>query len=479
MPVDYSKFKDIQDSDEEPIWDSHDGKKIKGLPQKKLEELEASAQSLKNQTCFCYLDFAVDMSALRRYEGELSAEGVHLPAGGRLGRVVVQLDQALHAPRLCENFRLLCTGERGLGVGNNKLHYRGRRIDTILPKFCIQVSIPNEYSCWGRYLEDENLRIPGVSFDRPGLVAAGNHGPGTNSCTFMIMLNEANHLDGHNQILGRVVRGMEVLRFIEKLPTSNKERSYLEPNVKTWWGGKPMVDITVQQCGELKEDEVDLSPAADGDDFPEDAMDCSHTKDHDKLYFSAEKIREIGNKYFRTKEYAKALEKYKKAQRYLEPLLHIQHVESFGDEEPRTWMAGGVRPKDRTDIVRANLTIQLNVCQTLLALQEWRAAIAIADSVLLELVGKHSMKTCGAFPNEPLTMKALFRRARARVGLSDVEGEVSQLEEAIEDLKQALLVQPGNREVQQELERVRVRQQEADSKGKHVYQNMLRPETDN
>lgn len=70
------------------------------------------------------------------------------------------------APKLCENFRSLCTGERGCGVGGRRLCYQGRPLDYILPRFCVQVaggecrrrcqaSIPKEYSCWGRYLPDE------------------------------------------------------------------------------------------------------------------------------------------------------------------------------------------------------------------------------------------------------------------------------------------------------------------------------------
>merc|ERR1711990_1295574 len=112
----------------------------------------------------------------------------------------------------------------------------------------------------------------------------------------------------------------------------------------------------------------------------------------------------------------------------------------------------------------------------MLSMQEWQAAITVADSVLLELVGKNSRKGNGALPNEMLTVKALYRRARARVGLSEVEGQVSQLEEAIQDLEQALLVEPSNQEVQAELERVRSKQKDADRKGKQVYENMLKSE---
>lgn len=473
MPLDYSKFKEVYDSDEEPVWETKAGKKYKGLPQKVLDSLDAAADLLKGRQCYCFFDFATSPDKLKDHEQELSQHGFGVETSGRLGRVVIELDQASYAPKLCENFRSLCTGERGTGVGGNRLHYKDRALDLILPRYCIQASIRNEYSCWGTYLPDENLNIPGVSFNRPGLVAVGNHGPNTNTCSFMLMLNAAEHLDGYNQIIGRVVKGMEVLRIIEMFPTNRRERSFAEKNVKTWWGGTPTVDVILENCGELPGADIHLAAPTDGDIYPEYAIDWSCTTDYDALFQAQERIREIGNKHFKENNYKAALEKYKKAQSYLQPLSKAQHMHEFKDEDVSTWMAGGFRPKDRTDVVRADFTIKLNVCQTLLALQEWGAAIAVADNVLLELVGKSSKKGNGALPNDTLVLKALFRRARARVAISEVDGQVSQLEEAIQDLKQALTVDPDNKEVTKELEKALHLQREADARGKQVYENML------
>eukprot|EP00440_Ansanella_granifera_P042878 gb/GFBE01046488.1/.p1 GENE.gb/GFBE01046488.1/~~gb/GFBE01046488.1/.p1 ORF type:complete len:482 (+),score=130.38 gb/GFBE01046488.1/:1-1446(+) len=476
--VDYSKFKNIEDSDDEPIWETKEtqSQKYKGLPQKALAELDAGAQRMRSRQrpCLCFFDFALDVNLLAGYEQEMKDAGAKIPESRYLGRVIVELDQAQHAPKLCENFRLLCTGERGQGVGGKRLCYQDRPLDFILPKYCIQASIPNEYSCWGTYLPDERLEIPNTSFERPGIVAVGNHGSDTNSCTFMITLNEASHLDGFNQIIGRVVRGMEVLRVIEGLPTDRKTQAYAERNVKTHWGGRPMVDVVIESCGELTDDQLAGSAPEDGDTFPEHPIDYSVKSDPEKLMFAQEKIREIGNEYFKKSQYRQALEKYRKAQAYLEPLLKKQHMEEFADEEASTMLSGGLRPKDRTDPVRADLTIKLNVCQVLLAMGEWRAAIATADGVVLELVGRHSRKGYGALPNDPLVVKALFRRAKGRIGLSDVSGEVSQLEEAIEDIKQALQVEPENGELKRELEKVRLRQRDADAKSQAVYEKMMR-----
>lgn len=58
-----------------------------------------------------------------------------MPKTSYLGRVVVELDQAAFAPKLCENFRLLCTGERGEGVQGKRLCYQGRPLEPWLGVF--------------------------------------------------------------------------------------------------------------------------------------------------------------------------------------------------------------------------------------------------------------------------------------------------------------------------------------------------------
>ncbi|CAK9040680.1 Peptidyl-prolyl cis-trans isomerase D (PPIase D) (40 kDa peptidyl-prolyl cis-trans isomerase) (Cyclophilin-40) (CYP-40) (Rotamase D) [Durusdinium trenchii] len=288
----------------------------------------------------------------------------------------------------------------------------------------------------------------------------------------MITLNEASHLDGINQIIGRVIQGMEVLRIIEGFPTDRKIMSFAERDVKSHWGGRPMVDVIIERCGEVAEEVSALPglPPPDGDIFPEHHQDFS--SDDSELLLAQERLREMGNAYFKQNRYEQALAKYQKALAYLDPLLKKQSRKEFEEEEPATLLAGG-RPKDRTEPVKADCMVKLNVCQVLLAMGEWRSAMAMADVVLQDLIGQNSRKGYGALPKDTLVAKAFYRRAKARIGLSDVTG-VSHVEEAIQDLQQALQVDPENIDVKRELDKVRALQRAADAKGRAVYERMMR-----
>jgi hypothetical protein len=57
--------------------------------------------------------------------------------GEAAGRVVMEL-RADVAPRTVENFRALCTGERGVGSSGKRLHFRGSRFHRIIPGFMCQ-----------------------------------------------------------------------------------------------------------------------------------------------------------------------------------------------------------------------------------------------------------------------------------------------------------------------------------------------------
>lgn len=54
------------------------------------------------------------------------------------GRIVMELFADV-VPRTVENFRALCTGERGVGKSGKRLHFKGCVFHRIIPEFMCQV----------------------------------------------------------------------------------------------------------------------------------------------------------------------------------------------------------------------------------------------------------------------------------------------------------------------------------------------------
>ncbi|CAF3825981.1 unnamed protein product, partial [Rotaria sordida] len=101
-----------------------------------------------------------------------------------VGRIVFELYNDM-CPRTCENFRCLCTGEKGRSLTlYKKLYYKGCLFHRVVKNFMIQS---------GDFTEDENLQM---KHDRPYLLSMANRGPNTNGSQFFITTAEASHLDG-------------------------------------------------------------------------------------------------------------------------------------------------------------------------------------------------------------------------------------------------------------------------------------------
>jgi cyclophilin family peptidyl-prolyl cis-trans isomerase len=147
-------------------------------------------------------------------------------------RIVMRLYKDI-VPKTAENFRALCTGEKGIGKKGKPLHFKGCKFHRVIADFMIQ---GGDFTN-GEKFADENFLIKHTD---AGQLSMANSGPGTNGSQFFITSKDTPHLDGKHVVFGHVVEGMDVVRSIEDVPKTSKD--------------KPQVDIVIADCGEMPAD---------------------------------------------------------------------------------------------------------------------------------------------------------------------------------------------------------------------------------
>src|SRR5262245_2946878 len=155
------------------------------------------------------------------------------------GRIVFELF-ADTVPKTAENFRALCTGEKGQGKQGKALHYKGSRFHRIIQQFMCQGGDftrgngTGGESIYGNKFDDENFKHKHTT---PGLLSMANAGPGTNGSQFFITTVVTPWLDGKHVVFGKVVDGMKVVSAMEAVGSR---------------AGTTSADVVIADCGEVK-----------------------------------------------------------------------------------------------------------------------------------------------------------------------------------------------------------------------------------
>ena len=172
--------------------------------------------------------------------------------GDDIGRIVFNLF-ADKAPITAENFRCLCTGEKGKSkVSSKNLHYKGSMFHRIVPGFVIQGGDFTKFNgtggesiyggtsngdMWGKFKDEK----PFLAHSKKYLLSMANSGPNTNGSQFFITLkDELKHLDGKHVVFGEVKDGIHVIDAILKRTVLNK-------------AGMPSLETRpkIENCGEI------------------------------------------------------------------------------------------------------------------------------------------------------------------------------------------------------------------------------------
>lgn len=160
--------------------------------------------------------------------------------GGDLaGRIVMELFDDV-TPKTAENFRALCTGEKGMGKAGKPLHFKGSAFHRVITDFMAQGGDftrgngTGGESIYGEKFADENFTL---KHDRPGLLSMANAGPNTNGSQFFLTFVPCPWLDGKHVVFGEVVEGGELLKTLE----ANGSQ-----------GGTTKKAIVISDCGEIK-----------------------------------------------------------------------------------------------------------------------------------------------------------------------------------------------------------------------------------
>ncbi|GAA6014648.1 hypothetical protein JCM10207_006889 [Rhodosporidiobolus poonsookiae] len=359
--------------------------------------------------------------------------------GHAAGRIVMELFADV-VPKTAENFRALCTGEKGVGKAGKPLYYKGSKFHRIIRKFMCQggdftnANGTGGESIYGEKFEDENFDL---KHDKPFLLSMANAGPGTNGSQFFITTVPTPHLDNKHVVFGKVLHGRSVVRLMEEAPTN---------------GDAPTEEILIADCGQLAEGDEGIVPDefADGhEEYPSD--DEADVNDPKTVYQIADEIKARGTELFKKGNYEQAGKKYVKALRYLDRHLDLPERDLALESQYAT--------------LRLSLLLNSALCALKPPSANPQLALKQASRALT-LDGNPEEEPMRKRLSEGDKAKALYRRAAAHVALKEDK-------EAVADFEAALQLQPEDAAIKKELAAAKQRIEDRKKRARAAFGKMF------
>ncbi|RZF38690.1 hypothetical protein LSTR_LSTR003496 [Laodelphax striatellus] len=317
-----------------------------------------------NDNPFVYLDIEVDEESV--------------------GRVVIELFKD-KVPRTAENFRALCTGEKGIGLSGKQLHYKGSLFHRVIPQLMIQGGdITNSdgsggESIYGRSLEAENFDL---NFDEGGcvsMVTGGGEGEAAmNGSQFFITVVPCAHLNGRQTVLGRVRSGLAVVQTVSQVSVVNETTK------------KPSKCCRIKDCGQLGGTEENGWGIEENDGYPPFPEDWTTQPEHlqlEEIKVIALKMKEIGNTLYKNNYFNDASSRYKKVLRYIH------------------WYKKKYNSHDKS-LADIHFACKLNLAAITLKRKLYEETVDLCNEVLR---------------TDASSVKAYFRRGQAHMGLKNFD----------------------------------------------------------